>query len=269
MRKKLKPKTELRKFADKLRRRERFVFIRFSDGELEIINGHALRLNSNGVLWSRGVSDFAYPQYDHKDFDPIRDVKLREAVVSSAKHRAGNYFKGIPTRHNRDSAATKQMVSLNSGGTDGLTFADLWINSNFNLFIREVLPLLRAMPVTLIANYRANPGMISKDWSFIPIPDGAFQVHETVVSDVLDRLAKLPAGSVVLCSASSLTNIIGLEVSQRGLDITLIDIGTAIHHMLGLEDPKRLYLSQLKPWSMRTAKEKLGYCLSRGSAIRW
>lgn len=266
---KLKPKTELQKFANKLRNGQKFVFVRFSDGEMEIIRGNRLTLDSRGVVWSKGASAFTYPKYDHKDFDPSRDAELRDAVIRSAIHKSPSYFKGIPTLHNGDRDATKQMIALNSGSLEGLTFSDLWINSNFKLFIRQVLPLLREMKVTLVANYRANPVGISKDWDFIPVPDGAFQSLESVVAETVGRLSKLPAGSVVLCSASSITNVIGLEVSQRDLDITLIDIGTAIHHLLGLEDPRRLYLSQLKPWSLSSAKEKLSYCLSKGSRIRW
>lgn len=265
----MEPKAELNRFFGKLIAKERFVFIRFSDGEMEILRGARLILSDSGVTWSKGKSDFKYPPYDHKDFDPERDKALMSALTASAKHQSPEYFKGIPTAHNGDRDATDMMIELNGGSEKNLTFSDLWINSNYKQFLKQALPVLEGLPVALIANYRTKPEKISNLWSLIPVPDGAFQNHVQVVQEVIERVKLLPKGSVVLSSASSLSNLIGHQVSIMNIDVTFIDIGTALHEQLGFTDSRRLYLSQLKRWSPSTFKEKMGYLISKGSRIKW
>lgn len=262
------PRVELRGFAEKLSRREPFVFVRFSDGETEILKGHKLELGASGVTWSRGESAFVYPEYDHKSFDPLADAALREALIESAKYRSPRYFKGIPTRHNRDKAATRLMYELNGESWKNLTFSDLWINSNFKFFLKEIVDDLLQRKVTLLANYRTNPKLLSANWDLIPVPDAAFQIHESLKRDAMAQISQLPPGSVVLSSASSLSNLIGHDVSMRNLEICFLDVGTALHPLLGFDDSRRLYLSQLKPWTRETFREKIAYAMSRGS-LRW
>ena len=265
----MEPKAELNRFLGKLIAKERFIFIRFSDGEMEILRGAKLILSDSGVTWSKGQSDFKYPAYDHKDFDPERDKALMSALTASAKHQSPEYFKGISTSHNGDLDATNKMIELNGGSEENLTFSDLWINSNYKKFLEHVLPVLEALPVALIANYRTKPEKISNLWSLIPVPDGAFQNHAQVVQEVIEKIRILPRGSVVLSSASSISNLIGHQVSVLNIDVTFIDIGTALHEQLGFTDSRRLYISQLKPWRPSTFKEKLSYLISKGSKIKW
>ena len=265
----MEPKAELKRFIEKLIANERFIFIRFSDGEMEILRGSRLALNNECVIWSKGQSTFRYPIYDHKDFHPDRDKSLMEALTATAKHQSPEYFKGIPSTHNGDLDATKFMIELNGGSETNLTFSDLWINSNYKCFLNECLPVLKARPVTLIANFRTKPEKISEKWSLIAVPDGAFQNHAQIVEDIIQEVKLLPIGAVVLSSASSISNLIGHHISSLNIGVTFIDIGTALHEQLGFTDSRRLYLSQLKPWRLSTFKEKLGYFVSKGSRIKW
>jgi hypothetical protein len=161
------------------------------------------------------------------------------------------------------------MIQLNDGSEKNLTFSDLWINSNYRHFLEHALPVLEALPVALIANFRTRPEKISNLWSLIPVPDGAFQNHTEVVQEVVERIKLLPRETVVLSSASSISNLIGHQVSVLNIDVTFIDIGTALHEQLGFTDSRRLYISQLKPWRTSTLKEKLSYLISKGSKIKW
>jgi len=265
----LEPKAELKRFIGKLIANERFIFIRFSDGEMEILRGSRLALSESGVIWSKGRSTFQYPVYDHKDFDPERDRPLMEALTSSAKHQSPEYFKGISTAHNGDPDATKMMIELNGESERNLTFSDLWINSNYKHFLDQALPILTARPVALIANFRTNPKKISDLWSFIPVPDAAFQNYAQVVAEIIEKIGLLPQGTLVLSSASSISNLIGHQISLLNIDVTFIDIGTALHEQLGFTDSRRLYISQVKPWRVSTLKDKLSYLISKGSRIKW
>jgi hypothetical protein len=268
MRGMLDGKQELIRFTAAIRAREPLIFSRFSDGELEILRGHKLEISQDGVLWSRGQSNFQYPRYDHKSFNPERDVELRARLLESARYKASNYFKGIPTKHNKDPGATQLMYELNGLEWKNLTFTDLWINSNYQDFLKFVFSYLVHEKVVLLSNYRAKSELISSKWTQIDVVDGALQQFDTLSFEVIAKLEKLEKGSIILSSASSLSNIIALEVAKRGLDVLFLDIGTALHPFLGLEDSRRLYLSQLKPWRIGEFREKIGYLLSRGK-LKW
>lgn len=171
------PRVELRGFAEKLSRREPFVFVRFSDGETEILKWHKLELGASGVTWSRGESEFVYPEYDHQSFDPLADAAVREAPIESEKYGSPRCFKGIPTRYNRDKAATRLMYELNGESWKNLTFSDLWINSNFKFFLKEIVDDLLQRKVALLANYRTNPKAVECEWGPDSGPDAACQIH--------------------------------------------------------------------------------------------
>lgn len=263
------PHLEINFFLRRIRENLPFVFTRFSDGEVEILRGGRLVLDDQGIVTSNVVSNFRYPAYDHKSFDPVLDVDFRSALIESAIFRKENYFKGIPTSHNGAPESTNLLVELNGGSEENLTFADLWINSNYKIFMNKVVPELKKHDLLLLANYRTNPQLVSDSWTLFPVPDQVFQKHEKFKLEFMNMARGLPKGSIVLASASSMSNVLGLQVAKEGLEIFFIDVGTALHPLLGLEDSKRLYLSQLKPWRIHTLRQKLAYLIAKDRTLRW
>ena len=60
-------------------------------------------------------------------------------------------------------------------------------------------------------------------------------------NDILNNLFDIPSGSLILSSASSLSNIIGFELFNQRNDITFLDIGTSINDLIGLQEITRTY----------------------------
>jgi hypothetical protein len=246
-----------------------FSFVRFSDGEIEILRNRRLEISADGVNWYKGKNQFVYPLYDYKSFDPERDVELRERVLASATFRDPSYIKGIPTRHNKSIKDRDLMIGLN-GGLDNLTFSDLLVNANYRRFLQEFVPLLqRISNLYVISNFRTRLEHINNQWQLLPLPDDAFNSFSTLVTEIVEILEQAPEHCFVLSSASSLSNIIGHEIRRKRPDITFIDIGTAMHPIFGLEDAKRDYQSQLLPWNTKTLKRKITYQLSTSSRFAW
>jgi len=246
-----------------------FTFIRFSDGEMEILRNSPLEIAESLVRWSKGMSSFSYPSYDFKVFDPERNEEMRSLLLASAEFTASNYFKGIPTRHNRVPVDTQFMVSLN-GGITNLTFADLFLNSNYQSFVNEVLPLIvNADDVLLIGNYRMQVERLNPNWQFLPIPDNAFNDFVGVVETAVTSCLQLPEKFTILSSASSLSNVIGHQLRKERPDLTFIDVGTTLHPFTGMPPSNRSYLSQTEPWALKNSVTKLKYLLSPGRKLTW
>ncbi|MDZ7819164.1 MAG: hypothetical protein U5K55_11415 [Aliarcobacter sp.] len=223
---------------NKLEKRESFTFIRFSDGETEILkkNRYLEIIPGKTVFRGKEIKN-NFPQFDSKKFDPLEHQNIREDLLESARFKAHNYFKGIPTLHNKAVDDRDMMVELNDGLDNSITFADLFLNSNYEKYLDEIVPIFETYEnIIVIANYRAKPIDILKKAKHIEIPDNFFANYNNVLEDVLDKLKDISKNSLILSSASSLSNIIGYKLFLQRKDITFLDIGTSINSLLSLDD---------------------------------
>jgi hypothetical protein len=255
---------------NKLRKNQTFTFVRFSDGEIEILNDSKFHLGESGISWSRGISNLVYPNYDHKNFDPALDSELKRALVLSAKYSSTGYIKGIPARHNKSPQSTDLMRKLNGYSDENLTFADLFMNANYKKFLSEFLPeLIKRDDVALVGNFRMSTQHLNPKWTHIKIPDHAFAEFPNIVDRLLVQIEALTSGGIVLCSASSLSNILGHRLHEAGGAQTFIDIGTTLHPQAGMSDSLREYQSQLLPWSLDTVRRKALFLALGRRKFRW
>ena len=247
-----------------------FTFIRFSDGEMEIIHNSKLVIEEGSVEWRGGRNPASYPVFDNKTFLPDRDQDFRAALIQAAAFSANHYFKGIRTQGELGARDKSRMIELNGYKTDGLTFSDLLINQNWRSFLSTTLPLiLNHKDVTFLGNFRARPKLLKASFGHIEIGDDVIPRFQGVMSRVMPNLETLPFASIVVSSASSLTNLAGHALFQIRPDITFIDVGTALNPFIGLEEGRREYHSQILPWSLKNTKTKALYYLLGSHKMRW
>lgn len=248
-----------------------FSFIRFSDGETEILRNNRLHIGPEYVYSSAGTFKFKYPPHDFKEFNPSRDVNFRKELIDAAKFRSPNFIKGIRTKSNNNGVQDREMmIQFNSGSVSNLTFSDLLINSNYKKFRTDFLPLiLNVNNVYLIANFRAVVTNANSNWTHIPIPDNFIPKYKQVLDEVMIRIIELPPGSVVLASASSLSNLIGYHLWKVRQDVTFIDIGTTIHDLVDMGSGNRSYHIVSEKLSRKNMISKARYILQKGYYLKW
>jgi hypothetical protein len=116
------------------------------------------------------------------------------------------------------------------------------MNSNYHSFLKDIVPLFSGFKnLFVIANNRAAMLDHISHASHIKIGDNFFQNYEETLKNVLEEVIQCPEGSVILSSASSLSNIVGFKLNSVRDDITFIDVGTAINHILDLKSNTRAY----------------------------
>jgi hypothetical protein len=264
------PEKDFEYFLFRFRSNIPTTYVRFSDGEIEILRNHPLSITNGVVDWRLGRLDAKYPEHDNKSFIPERDRLLRIDLLESALYRANGYFKGVPTSSNNAKKDRDYMIHLNGGITKRLTFADLFINENYKRFLHEILPyFVKKNNVTFLGNYRANVSAVSKKWSHIPIEDNLFPKYEEVAPQILGTLRELTSESIVLSSASSLSNILGSKLHKARPDITFVDVGTSLSPFMDLGKATRAYHSQLLPWSPKNTTMKLNYLIFGNHKMKW
>ena len=76
-------KQNIQTFYEKILNKESFCFVRFSDGEVEIIRNRYLKI-SNGTTYFRGKkSKNNFSQIDSKEFDPnIKSTRVAYLLFS-------------------------------------------------------------------------------------------------------------------------------------------------------------------------------------------
>ena len=124
---------------------------------------------------------------------------------------------------------------------NNFTFSDLLVNENY----KETINLYKYLilnndHIYIIGNYRAKDSLFAKKNKFIPIRDNFFNCYDKQLLEIQKKIKNIPSGSIIFCSASSLTNIIGYNVWKKRQDVTLIDAGSSINFLLNL-DGNRLY----------------------------
>ena len=128
-----------------------------------------------------------------------------------------------------------------------MTFSDLFLNSNYKKYRDEVVPLFEFFEnIYVIANYRAKTIGILEKAKQIDIPDNFFATYDRVVDSVYSQIKDIPAGSLVLSSASSLSNILSHRMYIKNPNTTFLDIGTSINDLLSLNHNTREYHNEKK-----------------------
>ena len=233
-----------------------FTFVRFSDGEIEVLRNRKL-LIKNGITEFRGRRfSNQFPEFDQKRFDPMNGQVVRRDLLASAIFQDSNYFKGIPTAHNSAIQDREFLLRLNGGFTSQMTFSDLFLNCNFLFARKNFFPLIIGHfdHLRVVGNWRSDlKGYLIKG-QLIPIPDDFFSTYEVTLNFVLDQLKNVPKFCLVISSASSLSNVIGHKLRLLRPDITFFDVGTVLNDFLGLPLGTRAYHKLIDP---KTFREKL------------
>lgn len=227
---------EFRKIKNLLQSKIPFSFSRFSDGELFILKNLELQLDASGYTIGDSKGNMVYTEEERKHFDPLKHQWFRELLLDSFRHKQLNYFKGICSRTDVGAVDFNLQLSLaNAKEEDSdLTFANLFINSNYPLFMNELLPLLKLRNVAMVCNKKCSfdklPFKVSKAFY---IGSNCMINNISVVDDAKKFLSD-KTDWVVLCSAASLSNIIAYECFKSNPSNTIIDIGSSLNPLLGL-----------------------------------
>lgn len=213
-----------------------FCFIRFSDGEFFILKNKELKLDSGGYTIGESKGQGYYPNEEGKHFLPGRDDFFRGELLNSFKHSQSNYFKGICTRTDLGKEDYDFQISLlDDKSEEFLTFSNLFINSNYELYMNELIPLLKSKnKIAMVMNENCKIDKLPFNVDKVFHVGNNCIINNFGLADEISDFLSDKEGWIVLCSASSLSNIIGYKCFKRNPKNTIIDIGSSLNPLLGL-----------------------------------
>jgi hypothetical protein len=219
----------------KLKEKEPFAFIRFSDGEQYILDNEELKLDEGLIQIGDHKQGGIYKQADFKHFDPKEHGYVRDLLVNSYLHKQYNYFKGIGCPCCNSNEYKNRQLEMVGGDSDDLTWANLWVNGNYPAFITMVLPELYNNECVMVCHKDAKIDklpFVKKDFR---VGYNAMVNDLSVIDDIDEWIDKNQIeGKVFLFSASSFTNIAVYKLYKKYPKNTFIDIGTCLTPMMGM-----------------------------------
>ena len=238
------PKFHFNTLMNLLNSRKPFTFIRFSDGEVEVLRNRKLLISNKKTFFRGKVYANNYPEMDTKRFDPLLDQQFRIDLLASCMYKSNFFYKGIRTFSINDPQSIMDrefLLRLNGGFDKYITFSDLLINENYLLFRQKMLQLIfkNFNNIVVISNWRSNVKF--KVYKHINVCDNFIKSYQSELDKIQKELIDIPKCSIVLCSASSLTNILGHKLFTLRSDLTFLDVGTSINDLLSLPNDTRVY----------------------------
>lgn len=209
-------KNDISIMKEKLYTGEVFSFSKFADGEWLVIENNSV---NNSEFWFDSNNDFEYRQ---KLIDAFRFKNERYHVGISCPCCQNDYI------HNKMKVFSQQKEEM-------LTWANIWVNSNYSFFKAEIIPIFSNYRVYLIANENATveklPFSIER---FYPISNNAWINN----SDLIQKIKKdIDEGdiknSLFLFCCGPFGNILCHELTNHNDKNTFLDIGSTLNPFFG------------------------------------
>ena len=237
-------KKDFYKLLEKLKSGENFAFVRYSDGETAVMQNKKLVLASDHVQVGEQTLGFGYSEDDHKEFLPERDGFLKDALIESFVYEGDNYFVGAGCSSCTCTIAPDIPWLLEKRKKDKhWTTPNLFVNSNYPLFIEHFVPEFSKHKIVMICSEKADleelPFEVVKDFR---VGKNCIINDHHLVEDMVDSVKEQNVRDhVFLFSASSLSEILIHKLFSQFNNNTYIDIGTTLHPYMDLSI-KRDYL---------------------------
>jgi len=218
---------DLELIIDKIEKKERFAFSKYADGELHIMANKKI---NNGEFW----------------FVPEEDQKHRIEMIQSFLFKDDNYFVGICCPCCGSWGVMHEWMKQNSKqDCSNLTFANVFVNSNHEFYLKKMVPLYSGYDVVLISNSDSNldrlPFKVKKHFK---IGKNAWVDDTKLIEEIKSYvdMEKIEDHLFLMC-AGPFGNILTHQLFDHNKDNTYIDIGSTLNHfLLGDAGKNRGYL---------------------------
>ena len=222
-------------FKNKLQQKENFAFSRFSDGEMYILQNRRLKLDNLTIQIDDRIQSGPYQSADFKSFDPQTDSIHQQRLVDAFCYNQANYYKGISCSCCVGKDNFDWQINLHGGDDESLTWANLWVNSNYPAFIQEILPLFYDRNCIFIGHKDANI-------SNLPFIVKDFRVGYNAMINDYDKINIIKnwiktnniENNLFLFSASTFSNLAIYELFKEFPNNSYIDIGTCLAPLMNM-----------------------------------
>lgn len=210
---------ELYKFFDILKKGQPFSFSKYADGEWAIMNN--IYLNNNEFEITNKTPTF-----------------FKNKLIESFRFKDPNYYVGISCPCCQGDEAYKMAIFSNQD-QEHLTFANIFVNSNYPLYKNTFLKEYQNHDIHLIANSNSKidnlPFKIEK---FYPIGFSAWVNNYNLIEEIKQKNL---SNKLFLFCAGPFGNLLAHQLFETNKTNIYLDIGSTLNPWLQSEGFKREY----------------------------
>lgn len=191
---------------------ENISFSKFCDGEWAVLSNNPI---NNKEFW----------------FDPNneKDQSKRQALLDAFQYKNDRYFVGITCVNVFGLDTHRQMVSLSGQDQDHLTWADIWVNSNYRYYLQNIVPLYNKKPVVLFCNRNAKMDHLPfTPYLHMPVDHNAWEYNWDII-EVAENISKGLNDTIFLFCCGPFGNILCHKLTESNPNNTYLDIGSTLN----------------------------------------
>jgi hypothetical protein len=193
------------------------TFSKYCDGEMSVIENTSI---NNKEFW-----------FDSKSM--IDNVK-REKLLESIKFQHPQYFVGIMCPKVFGIDSHRKMKEISGQSEEHLTWADIFVNSNYKFFVENIVPLFSERPVVLFCNKNGKTDNLPfKPVMIFPVENNAWEENWSLIQDA-KTIFNDPkwVNCIVLFCCGPFGNILAYELTKVNPNNTYLDIGSTLNPWL-------------------------------------
>lgn len=210
---------ELLFFTSKLIENEPFSLVRYGDGEMIVLENKAIDLSKK----HHGEHKFVptNPEY----------TKLKKELGESIKYKSKNLYIGLPCPCCVNKNNINKMINIANQDTYNLTWANIFVNSNFNNFNSKFIPALKNKKIVLVCHKNANIKNLTKEFDIIKdfrVGGNAWLNDYDKINDIVNFSKTVEPNTVFLFMAGTFTKLTIYKIHKQRQDLFLLDLGSTL-----------------------------------------
>jgi hypothetical protein len=199
---------------------ENISFSKFCDGEWAVLCNHKI---NNKEFW----------------FDPSsgKDQEKRKALLRAFQYKNPRYFVGITCVKVFGLQTHIAMKNLSGQKQENLTWADIWVNSNYKYYVENMLPLFKERTVVLFCNENAQiENLPFTPYMVFPLKHNAWEYNWNTINDAKIVTSQIKSQGLTnllfLFCCGPFGNILCHELTEHEPENTYLDIGSTLNPYL-------------------------------------
>jgi hypothetical protein len=199
-----------------IKAKENISFSKFCDGEWAVLLNKKI---NNKEFW----------------FDPDnqKDQFKRKALMDSFRYKNDRYFVGITCVKVFGLHTHKSMKQLCGQSEDHLTWADIWVNSNYPSYVKNVVPLFNERPVVIFCNENGKIGNLPFNPKMVfPLKHNAWEYNWNLIEEAKSFLSTGIKDHIFLFCCGPFGNILCHQLTEYEPNNTYLDIGSTLNPYL-------------------------------------
>jgi hypothetical protein len=208
---------DIEKFHNKLLKGENFTFSKYADGEWSVIRNFSI---------------------DNKEFifnqSNFVDQEKRNSLIKSFQFNHPNYYVGISCPCCQGLETFKNMMSHSNQKDEKLTWANLWVNSNYGYYVENIVPIYEKRNTVLFCNRAAK----IKNLPFLPnhvffVDNNSWHYNWELIQEAKNLITNNNMRDwLFLFCCGPFGNILAHQLTEHSENNTYLDIGSTLNPWL-------------------------------------